>query len=254
VIDVIFTCKGRPHLTELCLRRLIELMPDPYRLTICYDDTGYTHYDMLRKVAPKAIIICRDEDDKSYFSLINQALEYSSGDLYMHTENDFYWQRRDCLLDAMTALEIYDDLDFIRFENLPFTDNTFTEYRALPSDKVGIMRKDSPYQFNFNPHLRRDKFPCGPRFKEDGFTKHDEQHFNDEYTGTSGCLFGDNFRHLGLYDEGGHYKPYYAERFTLRRGEGEIPTPLAEFDRFCSNVIYRQLFMRYLHEHKGRTG
>ena len=247
MIEVIFTCKGRPHLTELCLRRLIELMPDPYRLTICYDDTKYTHYDMLRRMAPNAKILCRDEDDASRFSLINQALDYSNGDFYMHIENDFYWQRSNCLFDAKTALEMYNDLDYIRFENLPFGPKVFTEYRMLPSDRVGIMKKDAPYQFTFNPHLRRDKFPCG-RFKEGGFTKQPEQHHNDGYTGTSGCLMGENFRHLGLYDEGGHYKPYYAERFTLRRGERKIQSPINEFNEFCDNVQYRHLFMRYIYE------
>ena len=251
MISVLFTCKGRPHLTRLCLMRLIELMPEPYRLTICYDDAKYTHYDMLRRVAPKAIIVCRDEDDKSRFSLINRGLDYSSGDYYMHVENDFYWQRRECISDAVTALDMYDDLDYIRFEHLPFDSKTFTEYRTLPSDRVGIMRKDAPYQFTFNPHLRRDRFPCG-RFKEDGFSKQPEQHHNDGYTGTSGCLMGENFRHLGIYDEGGHYKPYYAERFTLRRGQREIPNPMQEFDGFCQDTVYRQLFMRYLHEHGRR--
>ena len=249
MIAVIFTCKGRPHLTELCLRRLIELMPEPYRLTICYDDVNYTHYDMLRRVAPKAIIVCRDEDDKSRFSLINQALDYTEGDYYMHVENDFYWQRGECLSDAVAALQMYGYLDYIRFEHLPFGPKTFTEYHALPSDKVGVMKSDAPFQFTFNPHLRRDKFPCG-RFKEDGFKKQPEQHHNDAYRGTSGCLFGENFRHLGIYDEGGNYKPYYAERFTLRLGEREIPHPLAEFDKFCSNTLYRQLFMRYLYDNR----
>lgn len=250
MISVLFTCKGRPYLTRLCLMRLIELMPEPYRLTICYDDIKYTHYDMLRRTAPKAVIVCRDEDDKSMFSLINRGLDYSSGDYYMHVENDFYWQRKECLSDAIAAFEMYDDIDFVRFENLPFGSETFTEYRFLPSDKIGIMKKDAPYQFNFNPHLRRSKFPCGDKFMDSGFTKHDEQHFNDEYTGTSGCLFKENFRHLGLYDESGHYKPYYAERFTLRRGEREILNPLTEFNSFCGNTLYRQLFMRYLHDNR----
>ena len=253
MISVVFTCKGRPHLTQLCLSRFIELMSEPYQLIIAYDDMKYTHYDMLRKTAPNSIILCRDESDKSRFSLINQALDYAKGDFYMHLENDFYWQRRSCLLDAIAAFDMYEDLDFIRFENLPFGPNVFTEYRPLPSDRVGVMKRDAPYQFSFNPHLRRDKFPCG-RFKDGGFKKQPEQHHNDTYRGTSGCLMGDNFRHLGIYDEGGHYKPYYAERFTLRRGEREIPRPLAEFDKFCSNTAYRQLFMRYLYEHKNRAG
>jgi len=222
-------------------------MPEPYELFICYHGTDEDYMDRLQLLwAKKSSIIF---GDCSRFRLINQALDDASGEYFMHVENDFYWENPLCLESALNALNNYSDIDYIRFENLPFGPSTFNEYREVPHDTLGIMKADAPYKFTFNPHLRRDKFPCG-RFMEDGFTKHDEQHHNDTYYGTSACLFGNNFRHLGLYDEGGHYKPYYAERFTLRRGDRTIESPLHEFDQFCNNYLYRQLFMRYLHEHR----
>ncbi len=247
LISVVFTCKGRPFLTELCLRRFIELMPEPYELFICYNGIDEHYMDKLQLLwGNHAPIIF---GDVSRFRLINEALDDAEGDYFMHLENDFYWQRPECLSEALEFLTHYPDIDYIRFEHLPFTGKTFSEYRSTPSNTLGIMKSNAPYQFTFNPHIRRDKFPCG-RFQEDNFTKQPEQHHNDNYKGTSGCLFGDNFRHLGIYDEGGNYKPYYAERFTLRRGERAIDRPLYEFDQFCSNYHYRQLFMRYIHDHQ----
>jgi len=249
MISVVFTCKGRPALTELCLRRFKELMPEPYELFICYNGMDEDYMDKLQLLwADGASIVF---GDGSRFKLINEALDDAEGDYFMHLENDFYWQRRKCLQDSLEFLQRYEDLDYIRFEYLPFTEKTFSEYRQIEDNQIGVMKKDAPYQFTFNPHLRRDKFPCG-RFQEDSFTKQPEQHHNDTYKGTSACLFGNNFRHLGIYDEGGHYKPWYAERLTLRRGERTIDRPLYEFDQFCSNYLYRQLFMRYLHDNRDK--
>lgn len=249
MITVLFTCKGRPYLTELCLRRLVEVMPQPYKLYIVYDGVDAEYVRMLHFASQGKGTIFVNHAGKTRFGLINDALDIADPSSFvMHTENDFYWQRPGCLTDALAALVTH-QVDFVRFENLPFTDKTYSKYYDLPTDRIGIMKKTAPYRFTFNPHLRRERFPCG-RFKEDGFTKQPEQHHNDSYHGVSGCLMGDNFRHLGIYDESGHYKPYYAERFTLRRGEREITHPIQEFNRFCDNTLYRQLFMRYLHEHK----
>lgn len=223
-------------------------MPEPYELFIAYDGCDPSYETMLWNAGrPTAIV--EDAERKSHFTLINKALDLCSGEYFMHVENDFYWENPLCLESALSALGKYGDIDYVRFENLPFSESVFCDYREVPHDRLGVMKADTPYKFTFNPHLRRDKFPCG-RFQEDNFTKHDEQHHNDTYYGTSACLFGDNFRHLGLYDEGGHYKPWYAERFTLRRGDRTIEYPLQEFDKFCDNYHYRQLFMRYLYENR----
>lgn len=61
-------------------------------------------------------------------------------------------------------------------------------------------------------------------------------------------MSGDNFRHLGILDEGGHYKPYYGERFFNKRGKqaADADDYVEEFDRLTSNEIYRKLFRSYL--------
>jgi len=249
VISVVFTCKDRPALTELCLRRFTELMPEPYELFICYHGTDEHYMDRLQLLWSKNASIVFG--DGSRFRLINEALDDAEGDYFMHLENDFYWERRECLDESLLIFSEHENIDYIRFENLPFGKNVYKKFIDIPDNKAGVMKKNAPYQFTFNPHLRREKFPCG-RFQEDSFTKQPEQHHNDNYKGTSACLFGNNFRHLGIYDEGGHYKPWYAERFTLRRGEREIKNALEEFNSFCDNYYYRQLFMRYLHDNRNK--
>ena len=111
------------------------------------------------------------------------------------------------------------------------------------------MKEDSPYRFTFNPHIRKFKYPTGEPFKEGGFTKQPEQHHNDGYSGVSCCMTGDNWRHLGVYDEGGHYKEYYADRFTNRRNTKDFD-PWKEMYKITDNLQYLDLFMRYLNENK----
>ena len=248
MISVVFTCKGRPSLTELCLRRFKELMTEEHELMIAYDGYNEKYMDVLRGIVGKKTRIFHTGGDASRFALINRALDECSGKYFMHLENDFYWDNPFCLDYALEAFEQHPDVDYVRLEWLPFTDSQFKEYRNLRVAKIGIMKDNAPYRFTFNPHLRREKFPCG-RFLESGFTKQPEQHHNDSYVGTSACLSGKNFRHLGIYDERGHYKPWYAERFTLRRGERTIGDPLEEFTKFCRNPEYYNLFWRYMRDH-----
>jgi len=224
-------------------------MKEEHELTVAYDGTDRTYEMMLWSVGkPKAVIM--NWDKPSRFSLINEALDHCNGDYFMHLENDFYWQNPECLRDSLKALERYRDIDYIRFEHLPFTEKQYREHRKIGSTTLGVMRDDAPFRFTFNPHIRRDKFPCG-RLKDKDFTKQPEQHHNDNYRGTSACLFGENFRHLGIYDEGGHFKPWYAERFTLRRGERIMGNPMKEFEKFCDNPSYRELFRRYLENNEN---
>jgi hypothetical protein len=224
-------------------------MPEPYELFICYNGTDEHYMDKLQLLwAKDASVIF---GDGSRFRLINEALDDAEGDYFMHLENDFYWQDPRALDEALNALHQYPEIDYIRFEYLPFTKKVFNRTEQVGERGIHWMKDDAPYRFTFNPHIRREKFPCG-RFQEKGFTKQPEQHHNDNYDGVSCCMDGENFRHLGIYDEGGNYKPYYAERFTLRRGEREIKNALEEFYAFCDNYYYRQLFMRYLHDNRNK--
>jgi hypothetical protein len=82
LISVVFTCRGRPALTELCLRRFTELMPEPYDLFICYNGTDEHYMDKLQLLwAKDASVIF---GDGSRFRLINEALDDAEGDYFMH--------------------------------------------------------------------------------------------------------------------------------------------------------------------------
>ena len=73
LISVVFTCKGRPALTELCLRRFKELMPEPYELFICYNGVDEHYMDKLQLIwAKNASIVF---GDGGRFHLINEALD-----------------------------------------------------------------------------------------------------------------------------------------------------------------------------------
>lgn len=251
MISVIFTCKGRPALTELCLRRLVELMPQPYELLICYDKKTHEDIEMLATVAPKAILI-QNLVGGNRWDLINEALREVTGNLFMHVENDFYWVDPMCLDSALSAFYFSKEpLDYIRFEHLPFTYRDFYHYENYDGKDICWMRDEAPYRFTFNPHIRKFKYPTDEPFKTEGFTKQPEQHHNDGYKYQSACMTGDNWRHLGIYDEGGHYKEYYADRFTGRRNTKNFD-PWTEFVKITDNPHYLDLFMRYLNDNRDK--
>jgi len=253
MITVIFTCHKRPSLTELCLRRLIELMPPPYELFICYNGVDEDYMDKLQLLwANHAKIIF---GDCNRFQLINQALEDSTGDMFMHVENDFYWADPTCLDAALNAFHRYPDLDYIRFEHLPFTQRNAYRYEKVDGKDICWMRDDSPYRFTFNPHIRKIKYPLNEAFPSDPYEwesrkMQDEAYFNEKYTYQSAFMTGDNWRHLGIYSEGGHYKPYYGERFFNTRGRKitNISEVINEFGKLTDTPLYLELFGRYLND------
>lgn len=253
MISVVFTCNRRPELTELCLRRFIELMPQPYELFICYDGSDPAYIKMLQEAAPTSSIIFNSFKN-SRFSLINDALDLAQGTLYMHVESDFYWVDPLCLDSAIYSLDKYPDVDFIRFEYLPFTERDVERITTAIDRDLLWMKRDASYRFNFNPHIRRFKYPNGKPFMDAGFTKQPEQHHNEGYERTSCLLTGDNWRHLGVWDEGGHEKPYYAERFFGKRGMrgATVDEYLNEFDKLTPEVLYRKLFREYVKKHERR--
>lgn len=246
LISVVFTCKGRPALTELCLRRFVELMPQPYELFICYDGCDPTYVNMLKRSANNATIIT-NPSKLNRFTLLNMALSLAKGEYFMHLENDFYWVAPECLIVALETLRRHSDVGFVRFEYLPFNMKQFNRVEQMWGRDILWMKPDQDYQFNYSPHIRRFKFINGKPFKDSNFTKQPEQHHNEGYREISVNMTGDNFRHLGIYDEGGHHKNYYAERFTGRRGTKEFD-PWIDFKKITNNLVYLDLFARYLND------
>ncbi len=251
MISVIFTCKGRPALTELCLRRLVEIMPQPYDLHVCYDGSDDDYISMLTEILPIGSNITYNPSGNNRFSLINDALEQVDADYYMHVENDFYWVDPGCLDAALNAFYFTKKpLDYIRFEHFPFTYKNFASYEQYDEKDICWMKYDSPYRFTFNPHIRKFKYPTDEPFKTEGFTKQPEQHHNDGYKYISACMTGDNWRHLGIFSEGGHMKEYYGERFfNVKNKVAEYPEEyVVEFMRLTKNERYLRLFKEYFYD------
>jgi hypothetical protein len=221
-------------------------MDEPHELFICYDGDLIKYQTLLRNIAPNSIII-PNPDKHNRFTLINTALKRAMGKLFMHIENDFYWVNSICLTAALHALKKWPEIDYIRFEQIPFTSNQFNRFEQIDGRDILWMKDGAPYRFTFNPHIRKFKSPSGDKFKDKGFIKQPEQHHNEGYAGTSCCMTGDNFRHLGIYDEGRHYKEYYADRFTGKRNTKQFD-PWIEFTKLTDNPLYLNLFRRYLYD------
>lgn len=246
MISVVFTCHKRKELTELCLRRFKELMPEPYELIIVYDGVNPFYTQMLLEVGnPRHFI--DNPTKRNRYMLLNDALLLAKGDMVMHLENDFYWVDPSCLTDALKAMWNHPEIDFIRFELLPFTQHNFNRFVVSGGHDVLYMKPETPYRFNFNPHIRKFRFVNGVLFPSP--TKGEsEQIVNERYTGVSCCMSGDNFRHLGILDEGRNYKEYYSERFFGKRGKKAVDVDdyVAEFEKLTDNETYRKLFRAYL--------
>ena len=229
-------------------------MPQPYELFICYDGDDWGYTQMLLDNMKNGAIISNKDREKSRFQLINEALELSDGEYYMHVENDFYWVDAGCLDAALNAFHQDDTLHYVRFELLPFTYKNFYKYSQVDGKDICRMYDDAPYRFTFNPHIRKFKYPTDEPFKTEGFTKQPEQHHNDGYLYHSACMTGDNWRHLGVYSEGGWLKDYYGERFFNQRGRVAQYSDeyLVEFSRVTKNPTYLDLFERYLNDNRNK--
>ena len=222
-------------------------MPEPYELIIVYDGMNPYYEGMLLEVGnPRHIV--DNFTKRSRFELINDALLLAKGELIMHVESDFYWVDSSCLTDAVRAMWDNPQIDFIRFELLPFNQSHFNRFTQKGSHDVLYMKPSTPYRFSFNPHIRKFKWVNNKPFPAPPYNKQPEQIFGEEYSGLSCCMSGDNFRHLGIFDEGGHYKDYYGERFFNKRGKkaADIDDYVVEFERLTSNEKYRSLFRAYL--------
>ena len=253
LISVIFTCYKRPNLTELCLRRLVELMPDPYELILIYDGNSQNYVNRLLNIFEFDHIVMNPQRGGHRFALINRGLDACKGNYFMHVENDFYWSRPGSVRRAFEAFEKIPELDFVRFEYLPLWRSQCERTVKLSDDILCIPPKDTSYRWNLSPHMRKTKFPAGRLPEKFVYPAQPEKSYGEKYNKydyVAGCLTGENFRHLGIYDEGGLYKQLYSERFTLVPDQPRFD-PWTEFLKFCDNEKYQQLFKRYLNKNKG---
>lgn len=262
-ISVVFTCKRRLPLAQLVLHRFVELMDLPYEIVLAYNNDDKDYITTLQKICNFDHIL---SSRKFRFDLMQDAYELCSGDYFMHLEDDFYWDNPNAVKNAIWVLENNPDISFVRMSFLPFHEKDFTRIIDVKDDKFGIFlpRKNGgvAYQFCLNPHIRKDKIPIPSGFI-DAKTYLKLSKTNpiqperwmsdrwDELNKLSGCLMGKNFRHLGLYDTGGHKKFWYADRFFLERNSPREFDPVEEFNNICQKELYRKLFAEYIKENEN---
>ena len=229
-------------------------MPDPYEVILVYDGENTEYVDRLLDIYDFDYIVMNPKRGVHRFALINRGWDACTGNYFMHVENDYYWSHPGSVRRAFEAFEKVPDLDFVRFEFLPFWRSKCEQVVKLSDDELCIVPKNTSYRWNLNPHLRKTKFPAGRLLEKFPPRAQPEKTYADEYNKydyVAGCLTGENFRHIGIYDEGGHFKQFYAERFTLVPDQREFDA-WAEFQKFCDNQQYQQLFRSYLDKNGGR--
>lgn len=255
MISVVFNCCRRPSLTELILRRFIELMPEPYELIVAYDGDDPSYINMLYDIKQPDIFLY-NKGNIDRWTLINRAYKKATGNLFVHLENDFYWVRGGTTERALKAFENHPELQFIRFEFIPFHQRQCESVTSIGDDRLCILRfppkkPSTDFLFNLSPGIRKIKFPFG----EETFDRPPEKRQMEGFLAekwnkqglVAGAFMGENFRHIGVYDAGGHYKDFYIDRMTLIRGQREANF-YEVFCSFCENSYYRTLFKRYLDE------
>lgn len=226
------------------------MMSYPFELILVYDGDDPKYLARLSKIYNFDNIITNPGRKRFRMDLFNDAYEIAHGDFYMHLENDFYWGNPNAMHEALLALEKCPDLDFVRMEFLPFNKHHCKERIKLDTDILCVFKKYGEggpfFQFNFNPHLRREAFPVGeyPKKNTTGMMERPLAEKWNKLEKVAGCLMGENFRHLGIFDNLGHFKPGYINRFTLK----DVKTfePINEFRSFCDNPYYRELFKNYV--------
>lgn len=238
-------------------------MDFPFELVLAYNGNDESYIDHLRNIYDFDHVV---KGTNFRFELIQDAYELCSGDYYMHLEDDFYWENPNAVRNAIWILDNMPEISFVGMIFLPFHEKHFSKIIDVNDDRFGIFKQrvsdGAAYQFNLNPHVRRDKIPIEYGFidskKYFELTKiklvQPERWMSDQWdkeNKLSGCLMGKNFRHLGLYDTGGHKKFWYADRFFLERNSPKEFDTIEEFNKFCNNETYRKLFVKYIEENEN---
>lgn len=251
-ISVVLRCKRRLNLTELVLRRFLELIDVPFEIVVAYDGNDLDYLDRLIQIYDFEYIVTNPDGKRSRFDLLNEALDFCTKQFFMYLENDFYQMKSGAIESAIEALEKHPHLDLVRFEFLPYEEWQVERKEKLSQDILFLMKKDVRLNTNFTPHLRREKFPFGRFPKEKIVGILPELVFTDLWMKNKkrfACLQEDYFRHIGIYDQGGYYRQNYTERFTGIRGQKQV-APLKEFNTICENKYYRELYKKYINSQR----
>jgi len=248
--SIVFRCHKRPNLTELCLRRIVEMMRGvDYDLIVLYDGDDWDYVYHLESIANIRQIV-RNPLGETMGELLNKAYSLCTGEYILHFENDYYWIKP-CLQSALEAIGY---VDTVRLTMFPFTISNCEREVILHTGKLCIFKEKVGYKFSLNPHIRREAFPVGPfeplrswRVESEYATRYTEQ------GKSGGCLMSDNFIHLGLYNARGGFSAQHAMYFLGRDWKERLDEldPVGTLEQLTDNELYIDLFRQYLLDHGG---
>ena len=243
----VFRCYKRPNLTELCLRRIMEMMePYDFELIMLYDGDDEKYINRMKRFCDFSHIVSNPNKKYTLGEQTNKAVDLCSGRYFMHFENDYYWVHG-CMEDAVEAMNY---VDVVRLTMFPFSRNNCEKTMG----NIGVFKANVGYRFSLNPHLRKERYPVG-RFSHTGSWVVEPEYVErfNKSDKVGGCLLKNNFIHLGLYNSNGHFSPGHTSYFlgyNWRKQQDELD-PVRTFTSICDNEEYIELFGEYLRSSGG---
>jgi len=268
MLSVVFNCKDRIELSKLCLLRFIELIDEPYEMVLCYDGKSREYVRELSKIVDFKEVVYNIYNVPRG-TLLNNAYDKTSGDKWLHLENDWWWTEN-CNSSVHLALDSDREVSIVRLLS------------ANIGNLTGIIRKYGKIWiyptsfgqmcFTLNPHIRNIKYPNGkfpPLDKNTRVALETEIYYSWDASIKTWCTEKDYFFHIGIFDS---YGNWLYDRLT---GKGKLENPLQSYID-CGEVplseiykidlqngtveglglsgIYKELFDSYLIRNLSRKG
>lgn len=245
-ISVVFRCFRRPNLTELCLRRMVELLDGyDYETIMLYDGDDESYIKRMKEFCDFREVVSNPGKTLTMGDLLNRSYELCWGDTFMHFENDYYWIN-ECIEAGLEALQY---VDVVRLSAFPFHVSNAEKVVPLCKGDLWVFKKTTGFSFNLNPHLRQEKFPVG-KFNSLGswIVEPDYAKRFQESDKVGGCLSENNFIHLGIFDSRGGFNPQHMMYFLGYNWKGREDEfrPMQTFKTLTNNKEYIELFRTYL--------
>lgn len=239
-LSVCLVGHSRPILSALVFERIKEILNDyNYEVIFAYDRSPERPCDCLINIVNSIFDVKHVLINKNHTylgGLYNKAFDLSSGDYYIFIENDWFW-RTDRIEESINALE---EVDFVRMVKRPFHNfKAIKNGYCLPSDGTDFV-------YNFNPHIRKEKFLIG-RFPEElkniGIL---ERYATDKFVEMdkkSAILDSDSFSHVGFVNSDGFLR---LQHFKREEVYPSIHEAVNWFKTISPSKYYNKLFELHL--------
>jgi len=265
--NILFQTTRRLPLTKVVLDRAIHVMSSDIRnmlndntwdIMIAYDgdDKGYvdslndtiksaTKHPLVDEPPEKWEVTYTDEVKGPRGALLNKAYDDVDADYYIFLENDWWWKRIS-VCHALNILDNSDHIDTVRMLTYPFKEHS--HYNVVDyiirynnggyKNHYGEMKTTIPYQWTFNPHIRREKYPVG-EFPTEERNLWKVEPLYDEWYREKGkrtaLLLNDCFIHFGVKNSTGsisnqHYG-FFGYDYSMWNSPTFNPPTMELFDR-----------------------